>query len=110
MTQVRFCVYISFQYKEKPEDAEAQEFNAEGLTARLAKTKAVEKLLKQLFGPDHTKTKEREITSIKGSVRYTLNLMFSIRLSLCLHRISTNINRRFRNVRFCESGSQMQYT
>ena len=54
-------------------DAAEQEFYAEGLTAKLAKTKAVEKLLKQTFGPDMSKKHDREITSIKAIKPFNRN-------------------------------------
>ena len=49
----------------KNKDDSPYEFTAEGLSVKLAKGKAIEKFLKQTFGPDLSKKKEREITSIR---------------------------------------------
>ena len=54
----------SLEYRPVKE-AEPQIFKAEGLNLRLAKTKAMEKLMRQTFGPDQSRKPEREVTSIK---------------------------------------------
>ena len=54
----------SLEYR-PTKDGEPQVFLAEGLNLRLAKTKAMEKLMRQTFGPDQSRKPEREVTSIK---------------------------------------------
>lgn len=60
-------------------DAEPQVFKAEGLNLRLAKTKAMEKLMRQTFGPDQSRKPEREVTSIK-MIKVNLFEIFEISL------------------------------
>ena len=62
MTDIEW--YIQY-WPTKNKDDSPYEFTAEGLSVKLAKGKAIEKFLKQTFGPDLSKKKEREITSIR---------------------------------------------